>query len=79
MIDEGETPEAVCHRESMEEAGITLDKLTKALSYLSSPGGTTERLHIFIAKTDASQAHGVHGLESESEDIKVHRIREHSP
>ena len=78
MIDEGETPEAVCHRESMEEAGITLDKLTKALSYLSSPGGTTERLHIFIAKTDASQAHGVHGLESESEDIKVHRIKENT-
>ena len=78
MIDEGETQESVCHRESMEEAGITLDKLTKALSYLSSPGGTTERLHIFIAKTDASQAHGIHGLDSESEDIKVHRIKENT-
>ncbi|WP_370135280.1 ADP-ribose diphosphatase, partial [Alteromonas sp.] len=78
MIDKGETPESVCHRESMEEAGITLDKLTKALSYLSSPGGTTERLHIFIAKTDASQAQGIHGLESESEDIKVHRIKENT-
>ena len=78
MIDEGETPEAVCHRESMEEAGIKLEKLTKALSYLSSPGGTTERLHIFIAKTDASQAQGIHGLESESEDIKVHRVKENT-
>ncbi|CAB9492656.1 ADP-ribose diphosphatase [Alteromonas macleodii] len=78
MIDKGETPENVCHRESMEEAGIELQNLTKALSYLSSPGGTTERLHIFIAKTDASLAKGIHGLESESEDIKVHRVKENT-
>ncbi len=78
MIDEGETPENVCHRESMEEAGIALENLTKALSYLSSPGGTTERLHIFIAKTDAAKAHGIHGLNTESEDIKVHRIKENT-
>lgn len=76
MIDEGETPEAVCHRESMEEAGIILDGLTKALSYLSSPGGTTERLHIYVAKTDATLAQGIHGLATESEDIKVHRVSE---
>ncbi|WP_420934943.1 ADP-ribose diphosphatase [Alteromonas sp. A081] len=78
MIDEGETEENVCHRESMEEAGIALDSLTKALSYLSSPGGTTERLHIFIAKTDATKAQGIHGLETESEDIKVHRVKENT-
>lgn len=78
MIDEGETEENVCHRESMEEAGIELEQLTKALSYLSSPGGTTERLHIFIAKTDATKAHGIHGLETESEDIKVHRVKENT-
>lgn len=76
MIDEGETDEQVCHRESQEEAGITLTNLTKALSYLSSPGGTTERLHIFVAQTDATKASGIHGLESESEDIKVHRVAE---
>ncbi|MEW9798424.1 ADP-ribose diphosphatase [Alteromonas sp. CYL-A6] len=76
VIDEGETETSVCHREAMEEAGITLTHLTKALSYLSSPGGTTERLHIFVAKTDTTQAGGVHGLEHESEDILVHRVGE---
>ncbi|WP_100643766.1 ADP-ribose diphosphatase [Alteromonas facilis] len=76
IIDEGETPESVCHREAIEEAGITLTHLTKALSYLASPGGTTERLDIFIAAVDASQAGGVHGLEHESEDILVHRVPE---
>ena len=76
MIDDGETAEKVCHRESFEEAGIELKNLTKALSYLSSPGGTTERLHIYIASTDASKAEGIHGLEAEAEDIKVHRVKE---
>ncbi len=76
MIEPNEDPSEVCHRESFEEAGIVLDGLIKALTYLSSPGGTTERLHIYMAKTDATIARGVHGLESESEDILVHRVKE---
>lgn len=76
IIDEGESPESVCHREAHEEAGIQLDDLTKALSYLSSPGGTTERIHVFVGRTDATLAHGVHGLHTESEDIKVYRVAE---
>ena len=74
IIDAGETPEDVCYRETKEEAGLEIKKLHKALSYLSSPGGTTERLHIYIGLVDASNAKGVHGLEYESEDILVHRV-----
>jgi ADP-ribose pyrophosphatase len=76
MIEEGEDPDKVCHRETLEEAGIELTELQKVLTYLSSPGGTTERLHIYMAKTDSTLASGVHGLDSESEDIKVHRVAE---
>jgi ADP-ribose pyrophosphatase len=76
MIEPDEDLDDVCHRESMEEAGIELSGLHKVMSYLSSPGGTTERLHIYMAKTDASLANGVHGLEYESEDIMVHRVKE---
>ena len=76
IIDPGETPEDVCIREAQEEAGIELSHLHKALSYLASPGGTTERLHIYVAKVDASEAHGVYGLDHESEDILVHRVAE---
>lgn len=76
IIDEGETEAAVCHREAMEEAGVRLSHLTKALSYLSSPGGTSERLHVFVAKVDANEAGGVHGVEHEAEDILVHRVPE---
>lgn len=74
MIDAGETPEEVCIREAKEEAGLTIQKLHKALSYLPSPGGTSERLHVFIGLVDASQAQGVHGLDTENEDILVHRV-----
>lgn len=76
IIDPDEVPEEVCYREAKEEAGIELTKLTKALSYLASPGGTTERLHIYVGKVDASQATGVHGLDYEGEDILVHRVPE---
>jgi ADP-ribose pyrophosphatase len=76
MIEPNEEIADVCHRESFEEAGILLTDLQKVLSYLSSPGGTTERLHIYMAKTDTTLAKGVHGLESESEDIMVHRVKE---
>jgi ADP-ribose pyrophosphatase len=74
IIDEGETPEDVCYREAKEEAGLDIQKLHKALSYLASPGGTTERLHIYIGLIDASNAEGVHGLEYENEDILVHTV-----
>ncbi|HAB80123.1 MAG TPA: ADP-ribose diphosphatase [Glaciecola sp.] len=76
MIDDGYSAEDICHKEAHEEAGIRLSHLTKACSYLSSPGGTTERLHIFMAKTDATQADGIHGIDDESEDILVHRVPE---
>lgn len=76
MIDEGEEPEEVCRREAVEEAGVTVKNLYKALSFLSSPGGTTERIHIFVGEVDATQAKGIHGLASENEDILVRRVSE---
>ena len=70
---EGETDyEHVVRKEAQEEAGLSLDKLHFMLSYLSSPGGTTERLYLYLAETDLSEAGGVFGLASEGEDIKVH-------
>ncbi|MET1218305.1 MAG: NUDIX domain-containing protein [Glaciecola sp.] len=74
MIDPGFDAEVVCHKEAEEEAGIALYDVVEVCSYLSSPGGTTERLRCFIAKTDSTQADGIHGVESESEDIKVLRV-----
>ncbi|GAA0854192.1 ADP-ribose diphosphatase [Aliiglaciecola litoralis] len=74
MIEEGEEIEEVCRREAQEESGVEIQRLHRALSYLSSPGGTTERIHIYIGEIDATQAQGVHGLDYESEDILVRRV-----
>lgn len=74
MIGENEDPEGVCRRESIEEAGLEVGNLVKLTEYLPSPGGMTERLHLYIGAVDASKAEGVHGLDYEHEDILVHRV-----
>lgn len=74
IVEEGESPEEVAHREAEEEAGLSLGRLEYAFSYLASPGGTTERLQIYVAEVDASHAGGLHGLPHEGEDIRVQAV-----
>lgn len=71
MVDKNETPAEVVTREAKEEANLDIKRLKKIGSYLASPGGTTERVWLFIGEIDASKAGGVHGLEDENEDIRV--------
>lgn len=71
LIEPGENIEQVARREAQEEAGIVLGQLTQALTFLSSPGGTNERLTLLIGEVDASTASGHHGLACEAEDILV--------
>ena len=73
MTDGSEDYEAVVKKEAFEEAGLNLTELEFMLSYLSSPGGTTERLFLYLAHADLSQmSTGIYGLETEGEDIKTH-------
>lgn len=74
MIEPNETVEHVVRREALEEAGLVIGRMEKALSYLSSPGGTTERMHVYVGEVDSSKAAGIHGLKSENEDIRVHVV-----
>lgn len=74
MIEPGYSAEEVAHKELFEEAGIKAQEMTCVNSYLASPGGTTERFHFYWARVDASDAKGLHGLESEHEDIRVHVV-----
>ena len=71
IIEAGEEQEDVVRREAMEEAGIELSHITHALDCYASPGAVTEQISIYCARTDASLAGGVHGVEAEGEDIKV--------
>jgi len=66
--------EQVARREALEEAGLTLGRLAPMLSYLSSPGGTTERIHLFLGELIAPVQNGIFGLPEEHEDIRVHLL-----
>lgn len=72
MIDTNETAMQVAIREAEEEAGIVLTELLPMLNYLSSPGGTTERIQLYVGKLTQAVTSGVFGLAQEHEDIKVH-------
>lgn len=74
MIEEGELPEEVVKRESMEESGSEVKRLLKMCEYLVSPGGTTERIWLYLGEIDSIKTAQFAGLESENEDIKVHCI-----
>ncbi|CBA33639.1 ADP-ribose pyrophosphatase [Cronobacter turicensis z3032] len=74
MIEPGETVEEVARREAEEEAGLSVGRVKKFMSYLASPGGTSERLSLLVGEVDATTAQGIHGLADENEDIRVHVV-----
>ncbi len=74
IVDDGEDPDEVVSREALEEAGITIGKPELIQEYLVSPGGTTEKIHLYYAETDLSDAGGFHGLAHEGEDIRVELV-----
>lgn len=75
MIEPDESTEQVAQREALEEAGLQLTEFWPMLSYQSSPGGTTERIHLLLARLSQTEVGGVFGLASEQEDIKVHLLQ----
>lgn len=71
IIDDGETPEAMCHREAREEAGCTLGELLPIANFFPSPGGCTEYLYLYCGRVESEGLGGIHGLDHEEEDIRV--------
>lgn len=74
MIEAGESPEEVALRELMEEANIKPFSLEYICNYLSSPGGSDEKLHLYCGLCDLSTAGGIFGLPEEGEDIRLHTL-----
>ena len=74
LIEEGESVEDVARREAIEEAGLIVKRTKPVLSFLASPGGTSERSSIMVGEVDATTASGIHGLADENEDISVHVV-----
>lgn len=74
-VDAGETVENAARREAREEANLTLSRLFPAIHHYPSPGALGEYLYLYVGIADLPDGiAGVHGLESEAEDIRGHLI-----
>ncbi|TKB47199.1 NUDIX domain-containing protein [Thalassotalea mangrovi] len=78
MIEPGESPKDVAVREADEEAGLSIseDKLIFIMEYFSSPGGTSEKLFLYLGLCNlpATFDGQLHGLDDENEDICTHLV-----
>lgn len=78
MFDENETPIEVAIREAKEETNLTIcgNDLVPIMQYLSSPGGMSERIHLYLTHFDSDQITdgAIHGLPEENEDILLHLV-----
>ena len=74
IVEEGETPEEVARRETLEEAGLEILALMPMCRYLVSPGGSSESVRLYCGRVDSRGAGGIHGLAEEHEDIRVDRV-----
>lgn len=71
IIEGDESPESVVRREAVEEAGCTVGAILPIAELVGSPGGSSERTHLFCGEVDTTGAGGLHGLAEEGEDIRV--------
>ena len=65
-----EKPQEVAAREVTEETGCELQDLIEVGEFFVSPGGSTERITVFVGCVDSSKVSGVHGLAHEGEEIR---------
>ncbi len=72
ILEDGNSPEQVAHKETWEEAGCEITELVPICEYMPSPGTTSERVHLFCGRVDATGVDGgIHGVDAEGEDIRV--------
>ncbi len=73
-IEENENadPTITLRRELMEEIGYSVNSFRKIASFFVSPGGTSERIHLFYSSvTHKSKITSGGGLVSEGEDVRT--------
>jgi len=75
MQEEGVDPKDVARNEAMEEAGYRLGPLRHIATVYPSPGGSSERVAIYLASvTEADRVSAGGGLEESGEDIQVRMV-----
>ncbi|PMR73758.1 NUDIX domain-containing protein [Billgrantia endophytica] len=72
LVEPGESLADVARREAREEAGCAVGELIELHTYYPSPGACDERVTLFCALVDSEGLGGIHGLDEEHEDIRVH-------
>ncbi|MDX8408365.1 MAG: NUDIX domain-containing protein, partial [Mariprofundaceae bacterium] len=71
MIDEGESAAAAAAREAEEEAGYRPYDIRHLGRYYSTPGGSSERIDLFLGLVDKGKPVGDGGgVDHEQEDIR---------
>lgn len=72
ILEGDHAPEQVARKETLEEAGCKISELVSICEYMPSPGTTSERVHLFCGRVDATGVDGgIHGVDAEGEDIRV--------
>lgn len=74
IVEDGEAPEDVASRETMEEAGCALLELRPISTFLVTPGCSSETIALYLGLVDSRNAGGIHGLDHENEDIRVSTV-----
>ena len=72
MLDGHETPEHAARREALEEAGCAVTDIESIAHFYTSPGATSEMIHLFVGRTVAPADGGIYGVADEHEDIRIH-------
>lgn len=72
MVEPGEDIDQVVYREMEEETGVKPSSIEYICHYMASPGGCTEKLHVYCALAELKGLDGgVSGLDTEGEDIRL--------
>ena len=74
LQEPGEPADELVHREAEEEAGCKITDLMPVHHYYSSPGSSNEKIQIYFARTETEGLGGIHGIDEEGEDIRVHVV-----
>jgi ADP-ribose pyrophosphatase len=75
MIDSGETPAEAAIREAWEETGCRISNITPIAAFFPSPGGCSEKVHLFYGTADLSgYGEQIHGEGSDNENLLARAV-----
>ena len=74
MIEPGESAADMARRETREETGCVVDRLAKALTFYSSPGGSAQHITLYCGEVSSKDVSGLYGIADEGEDIRAFEV-----